>query len=362
MGSVCGSTLSLMDAGVPIRAPVAGVAMGLVTGEGGRHAVLTDIQGLEDHIGDMDFKVAGTADGITALQLDIKVQGVSLPVLAEALDQAREARMHILGKIREAIAEPRTVLSPYAPRIVRVQIPVEKIGALIGPGGKTVRAITQETGASIDVEDDGTVYISSSDDAALRKARERIEGLTREIEVGTIYTGKVTRLTSFGAFVEIAPGKDGLVRLPDLAEEPVERVEDAVAVGDEVTVMVIEIDRMGRVNLSRRAVLQGREGAAVPRGRGRPPPRPPAPPYAPGPPGAGPRREMRAAPRGREYPRGPRPPAPPRGPDGRPEAPRRPEPPRQSETPKSPEAPRSPEAPPPATRSGLGGWLRRGRP
>jgi polyribonucleotide nucleotidyltransferase len=266
MGSVCGSTMALMDAGVPLRAPVAGVAMGLILGEGHRHAVLTDIQGLEDHIGDMDFKVAGTAQGITALQMDIKVKGVTPQILQEALEQAREARMHILGKIREAIAAPRPTLSPYAPKILRIQIPVEKIGLVIGPGGKTIRAIIEETKATVDVEDDGSVYIGSSDAAALQKARERIEGMTREVKIGDVFTGKVTRITSFGAFVEIAPGKDGLMRLADISEEPVQRVEDAVAVGDEVTVTVIEVDRMGRINLSRRALSQGRDGPGGPRG------------------------------------------------------------------------------------------------
>ena len=257
MGSVCGSTMALMDAGVPIKKAVAGVAMGLIMGEGGRHAILTDIQGLEDHIGDMDFKVAGTADGITALQMDIKVKGVTPQSMQAALEQAKEARFHILGKIAEAITEARPDLSPYAPRILRIMIPVDKIGAVIGPGGKTIRAIIEETKATVDVEDDGSVLIGSPNQESLLKAKARIEALTKEIELGAVYTGKITRTTTFGAFMEISPGKDGLIRMPDLSDEPVQRVEDAVNIGDEVTAMVIEIDHMGRINLSRRAVLKG---------------------------------------------------------------------------------------------------------
>ena len=257
MGSVCGSTMSLMDAGVPIKAPVAGVAMGLIMGEDGDYAVLTDIQGLEDHLGDMDFKVAGTADGITALQMDIKVKGITPAIMREALQQAKEARLFILDKILEAIPAPRGVMSPYAPRMVKISIPVDKIGAVIGPGGKTIRAIIAETKATIDVQDDGTVFIGSPNEESLELARSKVEGLTKEAEVGAVFNGKVVRSTNFGAFVEILPGKDGLVRLNELAEEPVGRVEDAVNIGDEVRVMVIEVDRLGRINLSRRAVLQG---------------------------------------------------------------------------------------------------------
>ena len=304
MGSVCGSTMALMDAGVPLKKPVAGVAMGLILGEDGLHAILTDIQGLEDHIGDMDFKVAGTADGITALQMDIKVKGITQQIMQAALEQAKEARFHILGKLREAITEARPSLSPYAPQIERIKIPVEKIGAVIGPGGKMVRSIIEETGATVDVEDDGTVYIGSPNGESLRKAKARIESLTKEIEIGAVYTGKVTRVTSFGAFVEITPGKDGLIRIPDLSVEPVQRVEDAVDVGDEVTAMVIEVDHMGRVNMSRRAVLQGLDVAAAVRenaeARGAPP-----------------RREGRPGPGGPPRSFGPRPPGPPRG-NGRP--------------------------------------------
>ena len=310
MGSICGSTMAMMDAGIPIRTPVAGVAMGLIMGEGGEHAVLTDIQGMEDHIGDMDFKVAGTTEGVTALQMDIKVKGVSQEIMRAALEQARDARGHIMGKLLEAIPQARTDLSPYAPRIVRIQIPVEKIGAVIGPGGKTIHAIIDETGASIDVEDDGTVYIGSPNEESLQKAQARIEALTKDVEVGTIYTGKVARITSFGAFVNIAPGKDGLMRLPDISEEPIQRVEDAVQVGEEVTVMVIEVDRMGRVNVSRRAVLKGLDVAtAVREAAARAPaPRPGFSPGGPRPGGDRPGRPMGDRPQG----------PPPRGGDGPP--------------------------------------------
>jgi polyribonucleotide nucleotidyltransferase len=256
MASVCGNTLSLMDAGVPIKAPVAGVAMGLVKGDD-QLRVLTDIAGLEDAMGDMDFKVAGTKEGITALQMDIKVKGITTEIMETALSQAREARQFILGKILETIPEARAELSPYAPRMYRLSIPQDKIGAVIGPGGRVIRSIIEETGCSIDVEDDGTVFIGSPDEEQAQKAISIVESLTKEVEVGEIYTGKATRLTSFGAFVEILPGKDGLVRLGDLAEVPVRRPEDVVQVGDEVMVMVIEVDDLGRVNLSRRAVLEG---------------------------------------------------------------------------------------------------------
>ncbi len=257
MGSVCGSTLSLMDAGVPIKAPVAGVAMGLIMDAEGDYAVLTDIQGIEDHLGDMDFKVAGTAEGITALQMDIKIKGITPAIMREAMAQAKEARLFILDKILSTISTHRENMSPFAPRMIKINIPVDKIGAIIGPGGKTIRAIIAETKATIDVQDDGTVFIGSPNEDSLASARSKIEGLTKEAEVGTIFKGKVVRSTTFGAFVEILPGKDGLVRLSELAEEPVQRVEDAVNVGDEVSVMVIEVDRLGRINLSRRAVIQG---------------------------------------------------------------------------------------------------------
>ena len=257
MGSVCGSTLSLMDAGVPLKAPVAGVAMGLIMDAEGDYAVLTDIQGIEDHLGDMDFKVAGTAEGITALQMDIKIKGITPAIMREAMEQAKEARLFILDKILSTISTHRENMSPFAPRMIKINIPVDKIGAIIGPGGKTIRAIIAETKASIDVQDDGTVFIGSPNEESLESARSKVEGLTKEAEVGTVFKGKVVRITNFGAFVEILPGKDGLVRLGELAEEPVQRVEDAVNVGDEVSVMVIEVDRLGRINLSRRAVLAG---------------------------------------------------------------------------------------------------------
>ena len=269
MASACGSTLSLMDAGVPIKAPVAGVAMGLIMGDGGQYAVLTDIAGLEDAMGDMDFKVAGTAEGITALQMDIKVRGIPLEVLEKALAQARDARLFILDRMLETIPASRPELSRYAPRMYRIQIPQEKIGMVIGPGGRVIRSIIEETKCSIDVEDDGTVLIGSSAEEMAQRAISIIEGLTKDVTVGEIYTGKVTRLTSFGAFVEILPGKEGLVRLPDLAEYQVDRPDEVVRVGDEVMVMVIEVDHMGRINLSRRAVM---EGAPPPPAEGQPRP------------------------------------------------------------------------------------------
>jgi polyribonucleotide nucleotidyltransferase len=254
MASTCGSTLALMDAGVPIKAPVAGVAMGLIKGEDG-YKVLTDIAGMEDHFGDMDFKVAGTAEGITALQMDIKIKGITFEIIEEALHQAREARLFILGKMLETIAEPRAELSPLAPRMYRISIAQDKIGAVIGPGGRVIRSIIEETGCSIDIEDDGTVFVGSPNEEQAQKAISIIEGLTKEIEIGEVYNGTVSRLTNFGAFIEILPGKDGLCRTEDLSDTPANRPEDVVSMGDEVTVMVIEVDSMGRVNLSRRAVL-----------------------------------------------------------------------------------------------------------
>jgi polyribonucleotide nucleotidyltransferase len=270
MASVCGSTLSLMDAGVPIKAPVAGIAMGLVMGEDGNYKVLTDIAGIEDALGDMDFKVAGTADGVTALQMDIKVKGISLEIMKEALAQAREARLFVLERIRETIPESRAELSRYAPRMYRIQIPPEKIGTVIGPGGRVIRSIIEETKCSIDVEDDGTVYVGSPDQEMADRAIEIIKGLTKDVEVGAIYTGKVTRLLNFGAFVEIMPGKEGLVHISELADYRVPSVEDVVQVGDEIMVMVTEIDSMGRINLSRRAVLEGASGPPKPVGAGVP--------------------------------------------------------------------------------------------
>ncbi|HEX2033741.1 MAG TPA: polyribonucleotide nucleotidyltransferase [Chloroflexota bacterium] len=260
MASVCGSTLSLMDAGVPLAAPVAGVAMGLVLGSGeqaGKHAVLTDILGMEDALGDMDFKVAGTADGITALQMDIKVKGITPEIMEEALEQARHARLAILAKMKEAIAEPRPSLSQFAPKMVTVRIPQDKIGAIIGPGGKTIRRIQEETGSQIDIDDSGLVNISSPLGDGAERAAQIVRSMTEEVEVGKIYLGKITRLMNFGAFAEILPGKEGLIHISELAEHRVNRVEDVVEVGDEVMVMVTEIDPQGRVNLSRRAVIEG---------------------------------------------------------------------------------------------------------
>jgi polyribonucleotide nucleotidyltransferase len=255
MASVCGSTLALMDAGVPIKAPVAGIAMGLVTREG-RYAILTDIQGVEDALGDMDFKVAGTAEGITALQMDIKIKGLSREMMAQALEQAREARLFVLGKMLEVLPEPRKEMSPYSPRITTIQINPDKIRDVIGPGGKVIRKIVEETGAQIDVEDDGKVFVASSDQASARKAIDWIKSLTDEVEVGQIYRGKVVRIMSFGAFVEVLPNQDGLVHISRLTDHRVERVEEVVNVGDEIMVKAIEIDSQGRLNLSRQEALQ----------------------------------------------------------------------------------------------------------
>jgi polyribonucleotide nucleotidyltransferase len=257
MASVCGSTLSLMDAGVPIKAPVAGVAMGLVTDETGRYKILTDIQGTEDHLGDMDFKVAGTAQGITALQMDIKTLGLSAQMMKEALEQARTARLAILDKMLEVLAQPRAELKPHAPRIITVKIPVDKIGALIGPGGKNIRSLQEETHTKIDVQEDGTVYIASTDAVGAKIAQERVAGLGENAVIGNIYTGKVVRIADFGAFVEILPGVDGLVHISQLDSERVNKVEDVVNMGDEITVMVTNIDPMGKIRLSRQAVLEG---------------------------------------------------------------------------------------------------------
>ena len=256
MASVCGSTLALMDAGVPIKAPVVGVAMGLVK-EGEKYCILTDIQGAEDHLGDMDFKVAGTEAGITALQMDIKIAGITSSIMKEALEQANKARMFILGKLLEVIPSPRPELKPHTPRITTVKIPVDKIGAIIGPGGKNIRALQEETGTKIDVEEDGTVYISSADGIGAEIARERIEGITETPQLGRIYTGKVVRIADFGAFVEILPGTDGMVHISQLDSERVEKVEDICKLGDEISVMVTGIDPMGKIRLSRQAFLEG---------------------------------------------------------------------------------------------------------
>ena len=260
MASVCGSTLALMDAGVPISSPVAGIAMGLISGENGEFKVLTDIAGQEDFMGDMDFKVAGTRDGITALQLDNKSGGLSHDLLKTALLQAKVARDFILDRMLEILPSPREEVSEYAPKMYRIQINPELIGTVIGPGGKMIRKILEEAGgATIDIEEDGTVFVGGINETVARKAIGMIEGLTKEVKTGEIYTGKVTRLLNFGAFVEILPGKEGLCHISQLGEDHIERVEDEVDVGDEVTVMVTEIDNLGRINLSRRAVLLGEE-------------------------------------------------------------------------------------------------------
>ena len=255
MATVCACTLALMDAGVPIKTPVAGISIGLVTGEGGQYVTLTDIQGKEDHMGDMDFKVAGTENGITAIQLDMKVKSISYDVIYDALHQAKEARGEILDQIESTLPEYRSEMSEYAPRMESIKIAVDKIGAVIGPGGKTIRGIVDETGASVDIQDDGTIIIGSSDGNAAERAKQMIRDLTKEIEIGEIYTGKVVRTTDFGAFIELLPGKDGMVHISELANYRVPTVEDEITVGDEVTVLVTDVDQTGRVRLSRRALL-----------------------------------------------------------------------------------------------------------
>jgi len=257
MASACASALSLMDAGVPIKASVAGIAIGLVTGKDGNYVVLTDIVGMEDAYGDMDFKVAGTERGITALQLDIKLRGINYDIVAEALSQAREARLEILGKMSLIISTSRSELSPYAPRMYEITIDTSKIGSVIGPGGRVIRSIIDETKTTIDINNDGKVIVGSPNEEAARKAIKIIEDLTREVEQGEVYTGKVTRLFSFGAMVEILPGKEGLVHISELANYHVPQVEDVVKVGDEVMVKVLGIDSSGRINLSRKAVFEG---------------------------------------------------------------------------------------------------------
>jgi polyribonucleotide nucleotidyltransferase len=253
MASVCGTSLALMDAGVPLKAPVAGVAMGLVL-EGGKFQVLTDILGDEDHLGDMDFKVAGSADGVTALQMDIKIEGITREIMKVALDQAHKARLHILGEMAKVITSARPNMSEWAPTIITMKIDPEKIREVIGKGGAVIRGITEETGATIDIENDGTVKIASVNGAAGREAQKRIELITSEVEVGAVYEGKVVRLMDFGAFVQILPGKDGLVHISQISEERVERVSDKLNEGDVVRVKVLEVDRQGRVRLSMRNV------------------------------------------------------------------------------------------------------------
>lgn len=252
--SICAGTLALMDAGVPIKAPVAGIAMGLVS-DGENYTILTDIQGLEDHLGDMDFKVAGTKDGITALQMDIKIQGITEQILTEALEQAKKARMEILAELTSTISEPRKELSPYAPKIEMIQIDPAKIKDVIGKGGETINNIIEQTGVKIDIDQDGNVSIASSDAEMIAKAIEIIEEITKEVEVGQVYLGKVVRIEKFGAFVNLIKGKDGLVHISQLANERVNKVEDVVKLGDEILVKVTEIDDKGRINLSRKALL-----------------------------------------------------------------------------------------------------------
>jgi len=253
--SICASTLAMMDAGVPIKAPVAGIAMGLVK-SGEHYTVLSDIQGMEDHLGDMDFKVAGTAKGVTALQMDIKIEGLSREILEEALQQAKVGRMHILDSMLATITEPRTELSQFAPKILTMTINPDKIRDVIGPSGKQINKIIEETGVKIDIEQDGTVFIASTNSEMNQKAKKIIEDIVREVQVGELYLGKVKRIEKFGAFVEIFAGKDGLVHISELAEERVGKVEDVVKIGDEMLVKVTEIDKQGRVNLSRKAVLK----------------------------------------------------------------------------------------------------------
>lgn len=258
MASICGSTLSLMDAGVPIKRPVAGIAMGLMMMDDD-FTILTDIQGLEDALGDMDFKVAGTSEGITALQMDIKINGVTSEIMSQALEQARQGRLFILEKMAEALGKPREELSTYAPRIITMEIPVDKIRDVIGPGGKIIRDIIAQTGVAIDIEDDGRVYIASTDGEGGAKAQQLVERYVKSVEVGETYLGVVKRIMNFGAFVEILPGKEGLVHISQLEHSRVNKVEDVVNIGDEVLVKVIEIDRQGRINLSRKEALPKEE-------------------------------------------------------------------------------------------------------
>ena len=250
MASVCGGCLALLDAGVPIKATCAGIAMGLMK-EGDNYVILTDIMGMEDHLGDMDFKVVGTRKGITALQMDIKIDGLTTEIMAKALEQARVGRMEIIGKIEATLPQPRPELSKYAPRMVSFVIPQAKIGTVIGPGGKTIKGIQETTGVEISIEEDGTVFISSPNALAVETAKSMVEGLTAEVEVGKEYKGKVTRIMNFGAFVEILPGKEGLVHISKLSKKHVKKVEDVVSVGEEIVVKVDEIDKQGRINLSK---------------------------------------------------------------------------------------------------------------
>jgi len=263
MASICGGTLAMMDAGVPLKAPVAGVAMGLVS-NGEKYVVLSDIAGEEDHYGDMDFKVAGTAKGLTALQMDIKIDGLNAELMAKALAQAREGRLHILGKMAETLTTHRAEMSVYAPRIITVRIPVDKIRDVIGPGGKMIRSITERTGCKIEIEDDGRVLIASTDLQAAQQAVAIIEELTASVELGKTYMGKVVRIVDFGAFVEIMPGTDGLLHVSEIAHERVNEVRDVLKEGDSVMVKVLTIDPMGKVRLSKKALIPLPEGMVAP--------------------------------------------------------------------------------------------------
>ena len=256
MASVCGTSLALMDAGVPLKSPVAGIAMGLIKEDSG-YAVLTDILGDEDHLGDMDFKVAGSAEGVTALQMDIKIQGITREIMQTALAQAKDGRLHILAEMAKVLAEPRSDLSEHAPRFITIKINPEKIAAVIGKGGAVIRALTEETGATIDIGDDGLIKIASSDRAAGEEARRRIELITADIEVGTIYEGRVQKIMDFGAFVNILPGKDGLVHISQISEQRVQNVADELSEGQMVKVKVLEVDKQGRIRLSMKAVSEG---------------------------------------------------------------------------------------------------------
>jgi polyribonucleotide nucleotidyltransferase len=264
MASVCGGSLAMMDAGVPLKGDVAGIAMGLVMDEkSGKYAVLSDIAGAEDHYGDMDFKVAGTAEGITALQMDIKVTGITTEVMRKALDQARRGRLHILGKMRETLPQSRESISTFAPRIVTIRIPVDKIRDVIGPGGKMIRSIIERTGVKIDVEDDGRVNVASADGESAQKAISIIQELTATPELNKTYLGKIQRITDFGAFVEIMPGTDGLLHVSEIANHRVKDVRDELKEGEQILVKVINIDPTGKIRLSRKALLQAEEGAAA---------------------------------------------------------------------------------------------------
>jgi polyribonucleotide nucleotidyltransferase len=261
MGSVCGSTLALMDAGVPISKPVSGAAMGLIK-EGDEVRILTDIQGIEDFLGDMDFKVAGTDKGVTALQMDMKISGLSVDIIAKAIHQAKPARAHILEKMLGTISKPRAELSPFAPRLLTIKIDPELIGTIIGPGGKTIKGITEETGAKIDIEDDGTVTISAIDAEKAKRARTIIQNMTRKLSAGDVYVGRVTRIIPIGAFVEFLPGKEGMIHISQIADYRVGKVEDELSVGDEVIIKVREIDQKGRINLTRLGIHPDEAAAA----------------------------------------------------------------------------------------------------